>query len=316
MLKRLALALLCALAAVPGAPSIASAAGCQFVLGFATMAAAVPQVGQCQEDQHYASNGDAQQHTTGGLLVWRKADNVTVFTDGYHSWVNGPRGLQQRLNSDRFDWECTISDCVTHPVLKDPSTPPVPLAFTDPDGQLAARGCWDASGGVQLDDAIFPGPLYMCIYGYQGVGRFLVKWFLDKQGLLLIEDTELGWHLTEAGYQRWPQFGPSPAQQQRACELSGGHWDIVGSAHCSHLPPMRYQLVADDTESIQSVNGDGAVIELGNGSVWLVDPIDRIDTALWLPADDVMLVDTTKCGDTTMINTDEQGETACVRQLN
>ena len=42
---------------------------------------------------------------SGGLLVWRKADNLTAFTDGYWTWVNGPRGLQRRLNSERFDWE-------------------------------------------------------------------------------------------------------------------------------------------------------------------------------------------------------------------
>jgi hypothetical protein len=69
------------------------------------MAAAVSQVGQCVENQHFASNGDAQQKTTGGLLAWRKADNWTAFTDGFHTWVNGPRGIQQRLNTERFAWE-------------------------------------------------------------------------------------------------------------------------------------------------------------------------------------------------------------------
>lgn len=39
------------------------------------------------------------------MLVWRKADNFTAFTDGFRSWVNGPRGPQQRLNSERFSWE-------------------------------------------------------------------------------------------------------------------------------------------------------------------------------------------------------------------
>jgi len=26
------------------------------------------------------------------VLVWRKADNRTAFTDGYRTWINGPRG--------------------------------------------------------------------------------------------------------------------------------------------------------------------------------------------------------------------------------
>jgi hypothetical protein len=85
----------------------ASSPGCQFVLGFATMAAAIPQaVGQCTGDEsHNPANGDALQRTVGGLLVWRKADNWTAFTDGYHTWVNGPNGVQERLNTQRFRFE-------------------------------------------------------------------------------------------------------------------------------------------------------------------------------------------------------------------
>jgi hypothetical protein len=29
----------------------------------------------------------------------------TAFTDGYHTWVNGPHGVAERLNSRRFAWE-------------------------------------------------------------------------------------------------------------------------------------------------------------------------------------------------------------------
>lgn len=82
--------------------------GCQFVLGFATVANSLPQqVGSCSDNEsHNLQNGDALQHTTtGGLLVWRKADNWTAFTDGFHSWINGPNGLRERLNTQRFNWE-------------------------------------------------------------------------------------------------------------------------------------------------------------------------------------------------------------------
>ncbi len=96
--------LACLLPAIAG--QALAAADCQFVLGFATLAAALPQqVGQCVENESHAANGDALQHTTGGLLVWRKADNWTAFTDGYHTWVNGPNGIQERLNTQRFAWE-------------------------------------------------------------------------------------------------------------------------------------------------------------------------------------------------------------------
>ncbi len=47
-------------------------------------------------------------------LVWRKADNVTTFTDGYRTWLKGPQGIQQRLNSQRFPWE---PDFVAPPVI-------------------------------------------------------------------------------------------------------------------------------------------------------------------------------------------------------
>jgi zinc/manganese transport system substrate-binding protein len=80
---------------------------CQFQLGFATIKAMIPnQVGSCLDNESFnPDNGDTLQHTTIGLLVWRKSDNWTAFTDGYKSWINGPRGLQERLNSERFDWE-------------------------------------------------------------------------------------------------------------------------------------------------------------------------------------------------------------------
>lgn len=88
-------------------PRTARATNCQFVLGFRALHDLIPAiVGDCLVDEHHnPSNGDGLQETTGGLLVWRKADNWTAFTDGYHSWINGPDGLQERLNTQRFPWE-------------------------------------------------------------------------------------------------------------------------------------------------------------------------------------------------------------------
>jgi hypothetical protein len=51
--------------------------------------------------------------------------------------------------------------------------------------------------------------------------------------------------------------------------------------------------------SIESVEGDGKVIKLDDGSMWEVDDVDTVDTALWLAADDVVL-----CGGK-IINKDE-----------
>ncbi|MGI8916717.1 MAG: Kelch repeat-containing protein [Chloroflexota bacterium] len=83
---------------------------CRFILGFQTLHDAIPSiVGDCLDsEQHNPANGDALQHTTKGLLVWRKADNFTAFTDGYHTWVNGPSGIHERLNTQRFPWETNL----------------------------------------------------------------------------------------------------------------------------------------------------------------------------------------------------------------
>jgi hypothetical protein len=89
------------------APPASAAAPCQFVLGFRTLHDLIPGVvGDCKANEyHNPDNGDGLQLTTGGLLVWRKADNWTAFTDGYRTWILGPQGLQQRLNTERFPWE-------------------------------------------------------------------------------------------------------------------------------------------------------------------------------------------------------------------
>ena len=112
-------------------PAYASAAECRFVLGFAALKALIDAaegpatVGECLENEHFNPlNGDTLQQTTGGLMVWRKHDNWTAFTDGYHTWLRGPFGLQKRLNSERFDWE-TEPPPVPTPV-------PVPSATPEP----------------------------------------------------------------------------------------------------------------------------------------------------------------------------------------
>ncbi len=89
------LAVFFALALTLLVPATLSAAECQFVLGFKTLRDLVGHdvVGECLENEHYNATDDSVQQTTGGLLVWRKADNWTAFTDGYRTWINGPNGL-------------------------------------------------------------------------------------------------------------------------------------------------------------------------------------------------------------------------------
>src|SRR5689334_10997589 len=88
----LALTLSILLNAAPfGAAPAAAQAGCQFKLGFATLRSMIGAavVGSCLEDEHFnPANGNAEQRTANGLMVWRKADNWTAFTNGSTTWLN------------------------------------------------------------------------------------------------------------------------------------------------------------------------------------------------------------------------------------
>lgn len=75
----------------------------------------------------------------------------------------------------------------------------------------------------------------------------------------------------------------APASQKQTTGCSDGHW-------------------------IQSIAGNGEIIKLEDGSIWLVDGIDTIYSSIWLPTSNV-----TVCG-STMINTDD-GEKIGVTKL-
>ena len=85
---------------------------CGFVLGFATLKSLIDDaegpevVGECLENESFDPMvGEAHQRTAGGLMVWRKADNWTGFSDGQRTWIRGPEGLQSRLSTELLDWE-------------------------------------------------------------------------------------------------------------------------------------------------------------------------------------------------------------------
>ena len=78
----------------------------EYRLGFRVLAGLIPAITEDPvETEHYGPNGDSLQLTSRGLMVWRKADNWTAFTDGEYSWINGPLGLQKRNNGERLPWE-------------------------------------------------------------------------------------------------------------------------------------------------------------------------------------------------------------------
>ncbi|MCY4436536.1 MAG: hypothetical protein OXE05_04305 [Chloroflexi bacterium] len=124
MLTLRVLVLALCLALIPS--TVTASDHCQFVLGFKTLRDLIGHdiVGECLENEHLNANGDAVQQTTGGLLVWRKADNWTAFTDGHRTWINGPYGLQERLNWQRFPWE---PDYAPGGVAATPTPVPAPI---------------------------------------------------------------------------------------------------------------------------------------------------------------------------------------------
>ncbi|MFN8473760.1 MAG: serine protease [Anaerolineae bacterium] len=138
---------------VVGAP--AHAQGCQYQLGFAAIYNQIPDiVGPCKTNETYDPQGNSNQMTANGMMQWRKADNFTAFTDGYRSWVNGPCGLEMRLNTQRFPWEANpeglqvvSSRCGAAPAgqaapLADPAPPPAaaPPAASDENTDTVVRG--------------------------------------------------------------------------------------------------------------------------------------------------------------------------------
>ncbi|HZK66204.1 MAG TPA: heparin lyase I family protein [Chloroflexota bacterium] len=92
----------------PAAAGAAASAGApSYRLGFGVLAGILGGLAgnPLEEEGHDPVTGDGLQRTSTGLMVWRKSDNWTAFTNGTTTWVNGPYGVQERANSERFPWE-------------------------------------------------------------------------------------------------------------------------------------------------------------------------------------------------------------------
>ncbi len=145
------LSLLAFLLAMVSAPAAAQA-GCEFKLGFKALRDQIPEkVGGCLENEwHNTANGNTEQRTTahhgkGGLLVWRKADNWTAYTDGYWTWVNGPFGVLRRLNTGPlFAWEApAAAQASAPPAVAGPAGVPW-ASHDDPEKSFRYPAGWQA----------------------------------------------------------------------------------------------------------------------------------------------------------------------------
>jgi hypothetical protein len=145
---------------------------CEFKLGFGALRDQIPEVvGACLENERFnVDNGNVEQRTSGGLLVWRRVDNWTAFTDGSTTWLSGPLGLQSRPNGERFAWEAPAGPGPTPiagPVIPPGAEPLVRLAVAeaakragvDPSAvnvlQVVAREWPDTSLGCPKPDELY-----------------------------------------------------------------------------------------------------------------------------------------------------------------
>ena len=161
-LRRTFIGLLLGLAVITLTLASAVAADCEFVLGFKALRDLIGHeiVGECLENEHFSENGDSTQATTGGLLVWRNADNHTAFTDGNHTWINGPNGLQQRLNSERFPWE---PDYAPGGGISTPTATPTPQPAT---ARATSSSVPNPTSGIAFSSP-WPGPCASFTWEFQ-----------------------------------------------------------------------------------------------------------------------------------------------------
>lgn len=127
---------------------------CEFVLGFSELRDVLGTeiVGDCVGNQQLLTNGDASQRTTNRVLIWRRADNATLFTDGAATWIVGPFGLQMRPSDQRFDWEMSAVEIVPAPAAPAESTSTGPSAAPGPSIPTALSGhCYQIAADIALE---------------------------------------------------------------------------------------------------------------------------------------------------------------------
>src|SRR5215212_4190721 len=82
-------------------------------------------VGSCIAGERTEANGDVLQDTGHGVLVKRAVDARVAFTNGSLTWMNGPAGVETRLNTERFPWEDTTASPAVSPANQNSTTPAV-----------------------------------------------------------------------------------------------------------------------------------------------------------------------------------------------
>jgi hypothetical protein len=64
--------------------------------------------------------------------------------------------------------------------------------------------------------------------------------------------------------------------------------ELYGCIASTARPPVSPTGACESGHWVSEVTGDGSIVILEDGSRWLVDAVDRVDSALWLPTDSVV----------------------------
>lgn len=209
-----------------------SAPSCQYVLGFQTLNSMDPSdTGSCTDNQAFAANGDAQQHTTTGRMAWRKADNWTAFTNGNWTWINGPNGLAERLNTQRFSWEANpdvlpLADASAGSTAQPPapvSPPPAPAARrTFGDGTFMVGK--DIQPGTYRTRSGTSGCYWSRLAGFSGgIGDILANDNADDNAIVTIAPTDKGFQSVGCG--TWTN-DLSPVTASTTAQFRGGTYFV------------------------------------------------------------------------------------------
>jgi hypothetical protein len=140
------------------------------------------------------------------------------------------------------------------------------------------------------------------------------KDLLSESELRQVQDSERAENLRTCLMGTFPSLcdksllTPQQSAQTEAAESRGANSKLSDNKPAGHTRRQRSPSGCESGHWVESVSDDGQIIKLEDGSVWEVDAVDAIDSALWLPTTDIVA-----CDDK-LIDT-EDNETVSARHL-
>jgi hypothetical protein len=233
------------------------------------------------------ANGDAYQIRKGvGCLGFgsREGRTIIITSPGLFLGVGSEVVIPERGQSCRV-WESTSVGNIAGIGQPTPAVPPVgrdlPPTRAQPANQVVVAATQAALSLLGID----PGP----VDGSLGAKTAqALRSFQESHGLPAsgTPDTTTRLALSNELAKQFPE-------DPNVLTIVAG---LLTSAPPRANPPLGSG--CEDGHWVQSVSGGGAIVVLEDSSVWEVDLIDKIDTMLWLPTEEVLV-----CG-STLINTD------------